>query len=126
MPYPNSALQPVVQVSRLGFSDTVARLGVEISRAGASIFCKLDQSAAAKVAGLTLRPTTLMDAVPLAALHLPLNLLVWEERSIAYVAYVPVRHIAEHFALDAERALIEAVDERTEALIGLMSDDKSA
>ncbi len=45
-------MEPVVRTSRLAYSDTVMRsLGIEIARAGLTIFCKLDQDAAARAAG---------------------------------------------------------------------------
>src|ERR1700722_16291866 len=84
-------MEPVVRTSRFAYSDTVMRLTVEIAREGLTIFCKLDQDAAARPAGFALRPTTLFifgdpkvgaklaDVAPLAGLDLPLKLLVWEQ-----------------------------------------------
>jgi len=77
-------------LSERNVQDTVAALSLTIEGAGAKIFADIDQAAEAKQAGLELRPTrlivfgnpragtALMQAVPLAALDLPLKLLVWQ------------------------------------------------
>jgi uncharacterized protein (DUF302 family) len=77
--------------SPLSLPGTVERLTELIGAAGATLFGAIDQSCEAEQAGLTLRPTTLlifgnpaggtpvMAAVPLAALDLPLKILVWQD-----------------------------------------------
>ena len=71
--------------------DTVGRLTGAVRAAGATLFAIVDHSGEAERAGLTLRPTKLlifgcpvagtpvMAAAPLAALDLPLKVLVWED-----------------------------------------------
>jgi len=71
--------------------DTVDRLAEAVRAAGATLFAIVDHSGEAERAGLSLRPTKLlvfgspvagtpvMVAAPLAALDLPLKLLVWED-----------------------------------------------
>ena len=73
------------------FGDTVDRLTEAIRAAGATLFAIVDHSGEAERAGLSLRPTKLvifgspvagtpvMVAAPLAALDLPLKVLVWED-----------------------------------------------
>jgi uncharacterized protein (DUF302 family) len=126
-------MEPVVRTSRFSYSDTVSRLGIEIVKAGATIFCKLDQSGAAKAAGCTLRPTTLfvfgntkaatqlIDAVPLAALELPLKLLVWETDAAASVAYVPARVIADRYGIAGSNAVVVAMDALLQHLVELVA-----
>jgi uncharacterized protein (DUF302 family) len=77
--------------SPLPVAGTVERLSQLVSAAGATMFGVIDQSCEAEQAGLTLRPTTLlifgnpaagtpvMAAAPLAALDLPLKILVWQD-----------------------------------------------
>ena len=77
--------------SPLSLADTVERLTQLIGAAGATMFGVIAQSCEAEQAGLTLRPTTLlifgnpaggtpvMAAMPLAALDLPLKILVWQD-----------------------------------------------
>ena len=81
----------VSQRSPHSVADTVARLSELISAAGATLFAVIDQSAEAGRAGLTLRDTKLlvfgspaagtpvMAAAPLAAIDLPLKIVVWED-----------------------------------------------
>ena len=108
----------VVKTSRYSYADTVARLSQAITAAGNTIFVTIDQAAAAQSVGLSLRPTTLivfgnpkggtglMVAFPLAALDLPLKLLVWEERGAVSVAYVPPEEIAARYNVTGMDALI--------------------
>jgi uncharacterized protein (DUF302 family) len=126
-------METVVRTSRFTYSDTVTRLGIEIARAGASIFCKLDQAAAARAAGFALRPTTLFifgdpkagaqltDAAPLAALDLPLKLLVWEQGDVTRVGYLPAHILAPRYDLSAQRALITAMDDLQHRLVATVA-----
>ena len=76
-----------------------------------TIFATIDQRAAARAVGLDLRETVLiifgspkagtpvMDAQPLAALDLPLKLLVWDDDGHTRVSYLTPAVLAERFAL---------------------------
>jgi uncharacterized protein (DUF302 family) len=131
-------MQPVVRTSRFPYSVTVTHLGVEIARAGATIFCKLDQSVAARGVGLTLRPTTLfifgnpaagthvMDAMPLAALDLPLKLLVWEDNAATRIAFLPARALGERYDIAAMTALLDAMDDQLQRIVATVSVEDSA
>jgi uncharacterized protein (DUF302 family) len=126
-------MEPVVRTSRLAYSDTVMHLGIEIARAGLTIFCKLDQDAAARAAGFALRPTTLFifgdpkggaqltDAAPLAALDLPLKLLVWEQSNVAHVGYVPAQLLALRYGLSALGPLLTAMDDSQRRLVATVA-----
>jgi uncharacterized protein (DUF302 family) len=71
--------------------DTVKRLHALLSQRGMTVFATIDQRAAAHRVGLQLRETVLiifgnpasgtpiMEAAPLAALDLPLKVLIWGE-----------------------------------------------
>ena len=76
--------------SRHSFADTVQRIERTIETRGLTLFAKIDHSAAASAAGLTLRPTVVlifgnpkggtpvMQAQPTAAIDLPFKALVWQ------------------------------------------------
>jgi len=120
---------PIVKRSRYSYAETVSRLQSTIAGAGNRLFATLDQSAAAHEAGLTLRPTTLivfgnpkggtllMQADPLAALDLPLKLLVWEDNGTVSVAYVPASEIAARYRLASKEAVLDAIEHALAALL---------
>ncbi|HTA39392.1 MAG TPA: DUF302 domain-containing protein [Candidatus Acidoferrales bacterium] len=119
----------MLKQSRSSFAETVAALSKAIAGAGNTIFATIDQAAAANSAGLSLRPTTLlifgnpkggtplMDAHPLAALDLPLKLLVWEDGSAVNVAYTPASEIASRYGIPADEPHIAAMDRALTALV---------
>jgi uncharacterized protein (DUF302 family) len=119
----------MVKQSRLSYAQTVAALSQAIADSGNTIFATIDQAAAAKSAGLSLRPTTLlifgnpkggtllMDAFPLTALDLPLKLLVWEDGAAVNVAYTPASEIALRYGVPADDPRIAAMDHALTALI---------
>src|ERR1700727_956137 len=90
---------------------TVERLTGLITERGMTIFTTIDQRAAARSAGLDLRETVLiifgnpasgtavMDAEPLAALALPLKLLVWNDHGRTRVSYLNPTVLATRHAL---------------------------
>jgi len=96
--------------SPLSVPDTAERLSTLIGAAGATLFGVIDQRAEAEQAGLSLRQTKLvifgnpaagtpvMVAAPLAALDLPLKILVWEDDCGAvWMSYLdPVWLAARH------------------------------
>lgn len=82
----------VTKISPRSVSETVSRLTELLSARGITLFAVIDQRAEAQKAGLDLRETTLvtfgnpawgtpvMSATPLAALDLPLKVVVWADR----------------------------------------------
>ena len=89
----------VTKLSPLPVAGTVAKLTGIISAKGVKLFAVIDQSAEARQVGLSLRDTTLvifgspaagtpvMAASPLAALDLPLKVLVWDDDGQTKVSY---------------------------------------
>ena len=81
-------------------AETADRFAGLITERGMTIFATIDQRAAAHRAGMELRDTVLiifgspaagtpvMDAQPLAALDLPLKLLVWDDDGHTRVSYL--------------------------------------
>jgi len=105
---------------------TVARLTSIISAKGMRLFAVIDQAAEARQAGLTLRETTLvifggpkagtpvMAASPLAALDLPLKVLIWADEGQAKVSYYAPAALAASHRLPDNLAGINAL---TDALM---------
>jgi uncharacterized protein (DUF302 family) len=78
-------------LSPVGFAATIDRLIDAIGRAGMTVFARIDHAAGARAAGMAMPPTQvliygsprggtpIMLAAPLAALDLPLRVLVRED-----------------------------------------------
>ena len=111
--------------------ETVDRLVELLTSKGIKVFAVIDQRAEARAVGLELRETTLvifgnpaagtgvMEASPLAALDLPLKVLVWAESGQGtFVSYTAPATIAARYGLspDSEAAL-DAVNGLTDALV---------
>jgi len=97
-------------------ADTVQRLTARITERGQTVFATIDQSEAARGVGLELRDTVLivfgspkagtpvMDAQPLAALDLPLKLLVWDDHGRTLVSYLKPTVLAARYGLSESLA----------------------
>jgi uncharacterized protein (DUF302 family) len=120
----------VTKLSPLPVADTVAKLTGMISAKGVKLFAVIDQSAEARQVGLSLRDTTLvifgspaagtpvMAASPLAALDLPLKVLVWDDGGQTKVTYYSPDALAARYHLGAELAgNLAAVNVLTDALV---------
>ncbi|HEY0718453.1 MAG TPA: DUF302 domain-containing protein [Streptosporangiaceae bacterium] len=103
--------------SPLPVADTAERLARLIGAAGATLFGVIDQSCEAEQAGLTLRDTKLlifgnpaagtpvMAAAPLAALDLPLKILVWQDDDGAvWMAHLDPAWLAARYGLAGDLA----------------------
>jgi uncharacterized protein (DUF302 family) len=119
----------VTKLSLLPVAGTVAKLTGMISARGIKLFAVIDQSAEARQAGLSLRETTLvifgspvagtpvMAASPLAALDLPLKVLVWDDDGQTKVSYYSPDALAARYHLGADLAgNLAAVNALTDAL----------
>ncbi|HVW54929.1 MAG TPA: DUF302 domain-containing protein [Rhizobiaceae bacterium] len=93
----------VEHASSLPFDETVERLAQIITGAGMTIFARIDHAANARDAGMTMPPATVliygnakggtpvMLAAPLAALDLPLRVLVRERKDgTAAIVFHPI------------------------------------
>jgi uncharacterized protein (DUF302 family) len=122
--------QIVTKVSPRPVAATVSRLTGILTTQGLHIFAVIDQAAQAREAGLTLRDTVLvifgspaagtpvMDAAPLAALDLPLKVLIWAESGQTNVAYFAPAALAERYGLSPELAGgLAGIDRLTDALV---------
>jgi len=122
--------QVVTKVSPRSVAATVSRLTGILAAKQIKVFAVIDQSEEARGAGLKLRETTLvifgnpaagtpvMDAAPLAALDLPLKVLIWTDGTRTNVTYYSPAALAARYGLSAELAAnLAGIDPLTDALI---------
>jgi uncharacterized protein (DUF302 family) len=120
----------ITKVSPRSVAETVARLTSMVEAKGMKLFAVIDHSGEAERVGLDLRDTKLvifgsprggtpvMVAAPLAALDLPLKVLVWEDGDQTNVSYWAPGRIAARYALSDELAsALAGIDPLTDALI---------
>ena len=113
--------------SALSVAETVERLTAAIRTAGAKLFLVVDHSGEAQRVGMVLRDTKLlvfgnpvggtpaMVASPLAALDLPLKILVWmDDEGAVWMSYLDAAWLAARHGLSDELATpLSAVDSLT-------------
>jgi uncharacterized protein (DUF302 family) len=122
--------QVTTKVSPRSVTETVSRPTGIVSAKGLKVFAVIDHSAEASQVGLQLRETTLvvfgnpvagtpvMVATPLAALDLPLKVLVWTDNGQTKVSYYGPAVLAARYGLSAELAAkLAAIYAITDALI---------
>ena len=120
----------VTKLSPLPVAGTVAKLTGILSAKGVKLFAVIDQSAEARQVGLSLRDTTLvifgspaagtpvMAASPLAALDLPLKVLVWDDEGQTKVSYYSPDTLAARYHLGVGLAgNLAAINALTDALV---------
>jgi uncharacterized protein (DUF302 family) len=120
----------VTKLSPHSVAETVSKLTGMISAKGMKLFAVIDQSAEARQVGLALRETTLvifgspaagtpvMAAAPLAALDLPLKVLVWADEGQTKVSYYAPAALAARHHLGPELAgNLAGINALTDALV---------
>jgi uncharacterized protein (DUF302 family) len=126
----------VTKLSRESVAATVAELTSMITAKGMRLFAVIDQAAEARQAGLTLRETVLvifgspqagtpvMAASPLAALDLPLKVLIWADEGQAKVSYYAPAALAARHHLTADLAAsLAGINALTDALVASWRPD---
>jgi uncharacterized protein (DUF302 family) len=116
-------------------AETVLRLTAAIGAAGAKLFTVVDHSGEAHDAGLSLRDTKLlifgspvagtpaMVASPLAALDLPVKILVWQDDAGAvWMSYLDAAWLAARHGLAAAQAAPLAAPGRLAAKVAASAD----
>jgi uncharacterized protein (DUF302 family) len=131
---PDSATQGeaniVTKTSPVSVTDTVSRLTQLLASKGMKLFAVIDQREEARRVGLDLRETTLvmfgsptagtpvMVASPLAALDLPLKVLVWADGAETRVSYEAPSALAARYRLSPDLASnLAGIDGLTDALV---------
>lgn len=122
--------QLVTKPSPFSVADTVARLSTLVAEKGITLFGVIDHSGEAHARGLELRDTKVvifgspeagtpvMQAAPLAALDLPLKVLVWDDGGQTKLTYSAPAALAARYGLSDELAKrLAAIDPLTDALI---------
>ena len=120
----------VTKLSPRSVADTAAKLTGMIDAKGMRLFALIDQREEAQHAGLDLRDTILvifgspaagtpvMAAAPLAALDLPLKVLVWDDAGQTKVSYTAPGWLAGRHHLGGDLAAnLAGIDPLTDALI---------
>jgi uncharacterized protein (DUF302 family) len=120
----------VTKRSPRSVSETVSRLTEMLSTRGIKLFTVIDQSAEARQVELELRETVLvifgnpvqgtpvMDASPLAALDLPLKVLIWADGEQTKVSYWAPDALALRHRLSPDLARnLAGINALTDALV---------
>lgn len=124
------APEVITKASPRSVEDTVTRFSALASEKGVKVFAVIDHSGEAEAVGLELRDTKLvifgspragtpvMQAAPLAALDLPLKILVWDDGGQTRVSYIAPAALVARYALSPELApALGAIDALTDALV---------
>ncbi len=111
-------------------ADTVGRLVDLVAAHGLTLFAVIDHSGEATARGLDLRDTKVvifgspeagtpvMAAAPLAALDLPLKVLVWADGPGSKVSYTAPGTLAARYGLDDDLAArLAGIDALTDAVV---------
>ena len=120
----------VTKLSPWSMADTLARLSAVVAARGMEVFAVIDHSGKARDVGLDLRDTKLVifgspsaatpviEAAPLAALDLPLRVVVWEDGYQTLVSYPAPAAVARRYGLDGDLAdALASIDALTSAVI---------
>ena len=120
----------VTKSSPWSMADTVARLSAVVAARGMKVFAVIDHSDEARRVGLALRDTKLfivgrpsastpvIAAEPLAALDLPLRVVVWEDGHQTKVSYPSPAEVTRRYGLDGDlAAALASIDAVTSAVV---------
>src|ERR671919_973468 len=120
----------ITKTSPRSVDDTVSRMAELLEAKGVKLFAVIDHSGEAEAVGLELRNTKVvvfgnpiagtpvMAAMPLAALDLPLKVLVWDDGGETKLAYTAPTELAARYGLSDELATrLAAIDLITDAVI---------
>ena len=105
-----------MHISAFAFDVTIDRLIAAITGAGMAVFARIDHAVNAAQVGMNMPPTSvliygnarggtpIMQAVPLAALDLPLRVLVREDGQRTLIAFHPVAAMLQQVGVSADLA----------------------
>jgi uncharacterized protein (DUF302 family) len=120
----------VTKASPRSVAETVAHLTDLVTARGLTVFAVIDHGGEARNVGLELRDTQVvifgspkagtpvMVAAPLAALDLPLKVLVWADGEQTRISYTKPSALAARYGLSEELAgKLAGIDAITDALV---------
>jgi uncharacterized protein (DUF302 family) len=120
----------VTKLSSRPVQDTLVRLEAVLAEKNLKLFAVIDHSAEAEAVGLVLRDTKVvifgnpqagtpvMQAAPLAALDLPLKVLVWADGDQTKLSYTSPSALAARYGLSDELAAkLAGIDAVTDAVV---------
>lgn len=120
----------VTKPSPLSVAQTVDRLVATVAAKGMKLFAVIDHSGEAEANGLQLRDTKVvifgtpqagtpvMVAHPLAALDLPLKILVWDDGGETKISYTATSELASRYGLEDELAArLAGIDALSDAVL---------
>jgi uncharacterized protein (DUF302 family) len=126
----DDAVGIATKLSPLTVDETVRKFLEILESHRLKVFAVIDQRAEARLVGLVLRATTLvifgnpiagtpvMESSPLAALDLPMKVLVWTDGAQTKVSYTATDSLMARYRIaDALRGNLSAIDALTDALI---------
>jgi|SRR5665213_1007487 len=126
----NDASETTTKLSLLSVEETVEKFLGILQTKGLTVFTVIDQRAEARLVGLDLRETTLvifgnpiagtpvMESVPLAALDLPLKVLIWADGAQTKVSYAATDYlVTRHHLAPQLRGNLSGIDALTDALV---------
>jgi uncharacterized protein (DUF302 family) len=124
-------MEIITKPSPRSVAATVARARSLVEARGLRVFAVIDHSGEAEQVGLELRDTKLvifgspeagtpvMEAVPLAALDLPLKLLIWADGDQTQVSYRAPGSLAAWYSLSDDLASrLAGIGPLSDALVG--------
>jgi len=122
----------ITKTSPLSVADTVSRLLAVVASKGMKVFAVIDHSGEAATVGLPLRDTKVvmfgspqagtpvMQSAPLAALDLPLKVLVWADGSITKLSFTAPSTLAARYGLTAAMAArLAGIDALTDMVVNV-------
>ena len=104
----------ITKTSPFSVADTMSRLLAVVASKGMKVFAVIDHSGEAATVGLQLRDTKVvifgspqagtpvMQSAPVAALDLPLKVLVWADGSITKLSFTAPSTLAARYGLTPE------------------------
>ncbi len=111
--------------------EAVERFLAIVRSHGLTVFAVIDHSGEARARGLTLRDTEVvifgspeagtpvMESAPLAALDLPLKVLIWDDGGTTTVSFTAPTEVATRYSLTQELgARLAGIDHLTNELVG--------
>ena len=120
----------VTKTSPWSMADTVARLSAVVAARGMKVFAVIDHSDEARGVGLALRDTKLfivgspsvstsvIAVAPLAALDLPLRVVVWEDGHQTKISYPSPTEVARRYGLEDDlAAALASIDAVASAVV---------